>query len=204
MRLLHRLPRWLQFNLRYLGSPPWDTGVSPPELFEVIGGMKPGRALDLGCGTGTNLLTLADLGWEVTGVDLAFLSVIKARRKFRQVGAPAEFLQGDVAGELLPGQQYDLVLDMGCFHNLLPENRTKYRENMQRWLVPGGIYLIYAHKKRFAQGLHGVDERDFQAFQSFLHLNWQRQSDEQRPDGGGGWPSVWARFDRSSEVNNAD
>ncbi len=57
MKLLHRLPRWLQFNLRYLGNPPWDTGVSPPELLAIIAEKQPGRALDLGCGTGTNLLT---------------------------------------------------------------------------------------------------------------------------------------------------
>lgn len=199
MRLLHRLPRWLQFNLRYLGSPSWDTGISPPELFEVIEGVNPGRALDLGCGTGTNLLTLAERGWQVTGVDLALLSVLKARRRFRKAGYPASIFQGDVTANLLPGRQFDLILDMGCFHNLPPEGRMNYRLNLQRWLAPGGIYLIYAHQKRFAQGLHGVDERDFEAFQDFLHLNWQRHNQEARPDGGGGWPSVWARFGRLTE-----
>lgn len=201
MKLLHRLPRRLQFNLRYLGSPSWDTGISPPELFEVIEGKVPGRALDLGCGTGTNLLTMAKLGWEVTGVDLARLSVIKARRKCRKAHVSAEVFQGDVTVERLPGRHFDLILDIGCFHNLSPEGRVRYQQNLQRWLVLDGIYLIYAHKKRFDQGFHGVDERDFQSFQSFLHLTWQRQSNEERPDGGGGWPSVWARFDRDSRSN---
>lgn len=199
MKLFFRLPRWLQFNLRYLGSPPWDTGISPPELLEVIAEKPPGWAMDLGCGTGTNLLTLAERGWAVTGVDLALLPVLKARRRFRKAGKPAELFQGDVGVELLPERQFDLVFDIGCFHNLSPEGREHYRENLQRWLAPGGIFLIYGHRKRFAKGLHGVEERDIEAFECFLHLTWQRQSAEERPDGGGGWPSVWARFDRLPE-----
>lgn len=199
MKLFHRLPRKLQFNLRYLGNPPWDTGISPPELLEVIEEKPAGRALDLGCGTGTNLLTLADRGWAVAGVDLAGLSVLKARRKLRRAGHQARIFQGDVTHALLPGWQFDLILDMGCFHNLSPEGRADYRQNLQRWLAPGGVYLVYAHKKRADRALHGVDNADFDAFATFLNLTWRRDSDEVRPDGGGGFPSVWARFDNLAE-----
>jgi SAM-dependent methyltransferase len=198
MKLLHRLPRWLQFNIRYLGNPPWDTGISPPELLEVIEEKPAGRALDLGCGTGTNLLTLADRGWKVTGVDLALLSVLKARRKLRKANHKAHIFQGDVTHKLLPGQQFDLILDMGCFHNLSPEGKALYRQNIQRWLAPGGTYLVYAHKKRVDRAFHGVDDHDFEAFESFLHLTWRNDTAEARPDGGGGSPSVWARFDQSA------
>ncbi len=203
MKLLHRLPQWLQFNLRYLGKPPWDTGVSPPELLAIIAEKQPGRALDLGCGTGTNLLTLAEKGWEVTGVDLALLSVLKARRKFRKAGVSAAVFQGDVASDVLPNRHFDLIFDIGCFHNLSPEGREQYRQNVERWLEPGGVYLIYAHQKHMVQGFHGVDEQDIQWFKSFLQLTWQRQGNEVRPGGDGGWPSVWARFDRRFEVENA-
>jgi len=196
MKLLQRLPRGLQFNLRYLGTPPWDTGISPPELLEVIEDAPAGRALDLGCGTGTNLLTLAEQGWAVTGVDLALLSVLKARRKLRRAGYSARIFQGDVTHALLPGQQFDLILDMGCFHNLSPEGRGRYQANLARWLAPGGTYLVYAHRKRPDRALHGVDAGDFEAFESFLRLIWRRDAGERRPDGGGGFPSVWARFAR--------
>ena len=46
--------RRIFFELRYLlGDVPWDTGVSPPELLDFLDRHPPGRALDLGCGTGT-------------------------------------------------------------------------------------------------------------------------------------------------------
>ncbi|MFQ6101503.1 MAG: class I SAM-dependent methyltransferase [Anaerolineae bacterium] len=66
---LGKIESWL-FDLQYLlGRSPWDTGVTPPEVVELIasGDFPPGRALDLGCGTGTNGITLARHGWEVVG-----------------------------------------------------------------------------------------------------------------------------------------
>jgi SAM-dependent methyltransferase len=79
--MFDRIRRWIRFNLLYLGCPPWDTGVSPPELNAFLSEKEPGRALDAGCGTGTNLLTMAQNGWEVIGVDIAWLSVLRARRE---------------------------------------------------------------------------------------------------------------------------
>jgi len=65
----------------YFGQPPWDTGISPPELLEFIRTHNPGRAIDLGCGTGTNVITLVNAGWDVTGVDFAPRAIKIARRK---------------------------------------------------------------------------------------------------------------------------
>ena len=66
-RLWRRWRKLLRFNLIYLRQPPWDTGVSPPEVIEVIEGgvITPGRAIDLGFGTGTNAIYLARHGFTV-------------------------------------------------------------------------------------------------------------------------------------------
>src|ERR1700694_3122552 len=67
-----KAPR-LFFRMTYLlGWKPWDSGMPPPELVEWVEGSRalpPGRALDIGCGTGTNARYLLDHKWQVTGVD---------------------------------------------------------------------------------------------------------------------------------------
>jgi len=87
------------FDLQYLlGRVPWDTGVTPPEVVAVIerGDLAPGRALDLGCGTGTNCIYLARHGWQAVGVDFSVLAIRRARRKARRAGLDCRFYRADV------------------------------------------------------------------------------------------------------------
>ena len=84
--------RRLFFNIWYYQSgifqtPPWDTGISPPELINYLESHTPGLALDLGCGTGTNVITMAEYGWQVTGVDFVRRAISKARDKAIHAGS---------------------------------------------------------------------------------------------------------------------
>ena len=64
---------------------PWDTGITPPEIVAMIEGGKVsiGRALDLGCGTGTNAIYLAQQGFTVTAIDVSRRAVALAKHKTR-------------------------------------------------------------------------------------------------------------------------
>jgi methylase of polypeptide subunit release factors len=80
------------------GKPPWDTGVTPSELVALVegpGALPPGRALELGCGTGTNATYLARHGWEVVAVDLIDRAVEQARAKAAAAGTVVRLLCGD-------------------------------------------------------------------------------------------------------------
>ena len=147
MNLLRRL----RFHLWYYQKPPWDTGISPPELMKFITGHLPGRALDLGCGTGTNVITLALHGWQAVGVDFVPRAVYLARRKARQAGVEAVFLVEDVTRleDLFRREThpFDLVLDIGCLHSLSPTGRRLYLQNLDRLLAPQGTFLLYAFFK---------------------------------------------------------
>ena len=74
----------LFYRLAYrFGRPRWDTAEPRPELEGLLPGRRPGRALDLGCGTGTDAIYLASQGWEVTGVDFVPEAIATARTRAR-------------------------------------------------------------------------------------------------------------------------
>jgi cyclopropane fatty-acyl-phospholipid synthase-like methyltransferase len=159
------MKRWLFFNWRYLfGRPPWDSGVSPPELFAFIERNPPGRAIDLGCGTGTNVLTLIQYGWEVIGVDFSPLAIRRARRKLAQSGHEAELRIQDVTNLSGIEPPFDLAFDIGCFHGLAPDDRPRYISQVTRLVGAGGTYMLYTFLKGGRSERGGLlDERELTA-----------------------------------------
>ena len=153
--------RRLSFNLWYFLHPPWDSGISPPELMEFINDHHPGRALDLGCGTGTNVITLAQKGWAVTGVDFAPRAISIAQRKIRAAGVSAEVHVGDVTQLSGIEGPFDFILDLGCFHGLESKGKEKYLLQLDRVCNPSGMWLLYGFFKQLDKlsgpGLSAMD-----------------------------------------------
>src|SRR5512144_3150455 len=139
------LARRLTFNLWYLSTPPWETGISPPELLEYIQLYPPGRAIDLGCGTGTNVITLVKAGWQTTGVDFAARAIAHAQTKIRTQNVQAKLRVGDVTNLKAIEGPFDLALDIGCFHAV--GNKTRYLNELTRLLDSGGHWLVYGFLK---------------------------------------------------------
>jgi len=181
--------RRLFFNFWYYRKPPWDTGISPPELMEHIQSHPPGRALDLGCGTGTNVITLARHGWKVTGVDFAGHAIALARNKVKQAGVNAELYVEDVTQLHHVSGTFDLILDMGCFHTLSGENVQKYIMNLQKLLAPQGTYLMYGFFKNQDEAGPGISKTDLEALTGQFELV-KRQDGTER----GRRPSAWFNF----------
>src|SRR4051794_30195356 len=76
------------------GRAPWDTGVTPPEVVDLIEGataLPRGRALDLGCGTGTNVRYLAEHRWEAAGVEADVRAYDAARERVADLDAASVF-----------------------------------------------------------------------------------------------------------------
>jgi len=135
------------FHYWYYRQPPWDTGISPPELNEFIAEHKPGRALDIGCGTGTNIITLARAGWHVTGIDFAPRAVSLAKQKIRNARLKADIQLKDATKLDGISGLFDLAFDLGCFHGIPQNLRSKYLEQVKRVLAPDGFWLMYGFMK---------------------------------------------------------
>jgi len=191
------MARKIFFAFQYLlNNPPWDTGITPPEVYQFLEENSPGIALDLGCGTGTNALTIADYGWKVTGIDYVPKAIRIARRKARQAGL-ADRVKSQVGDVLdlnsLEGK-HDLVLDIGCFHSFSGMDIDRYARNVLNNLSPGGSLLLYAHLKKDPGSSHGASEEDISVLGKFLPLIQRQDGDE-----GASRPSAWFHFQKETK-----
>ncbi len=184
--------RRLTFNLWYFFHPPWDRGISPPELLDFIAHHPAGRAIDLGCGTGTNVITLAQHGWQVTGVDFAARAIRKAQRKLAQARVQADVRTGDVTRLDAISGPFDLALDLGCFHGI--PARAAYLAQLSRVLAPGGYWLLYGMLRPQAQGTRpGLTPADLDQIASSGFQLLSRQDGFNRRS----IPSAWLLYQRA-------
>jgi len=186
--MFNKAVKLISFNLRYLGNPPWDTGISPPELIRFINNHQPGRALDLGAGTGTNMLTLARSGWQVEGVEYAIFAACRAMRKLKGEGFSAKIYIKDASRLDFLENTYDLILDIGCFHTLNSSKKKVYAEQTGNLLNFGGTLLIYAFLKS-DEFQTGLDDENLSYLEKHFEL-------VERIDGQdhGERPSTWLQF----------
>jgi ubiquinone/menaquinone biosynthesis C-methylase UbiE len=172
------LIRRINFNLWYFSRPPWDSGISPPELFDFISKHPAGRAIDLGCGTGTNVITLAQNGWRVTGIDFVPRAIQIAQRKIKNTGLKVDLRVGDVTKLKGIDDQFDLALDLGCFHSIV--KRADYLTQLNRVLSPKGHWLLYGIFKSPQFG-HGFDEADIELIKGRgFRLLWRKDGMDRR------------------------
>jgi 2-polyprenyl-3-methyl-5-hydroxy-6-metoxy-1,4-benzoquinol methylase len=188
--------RKLFFNLAYLQKPVWDTGISPPELLDFINSHQPGRALDLGCGTGTNAITLAKSGWQVVGVDFVRRAISIAKKNAEQYDVAVDFRVEDVTRLESVTGKFSLVLDMGCFHSLPPTTRQAYILKIDKLLANGGTFLVYMFLKTSPDSTgSGASEADLSFITEKLQLI-DRQDGTER----GLQPSTWLMLQKRSSV----
>ena len=148
--------RWYQmvYRLMYrLGlSMVWKRDAPPAELVALVEGplaLPTGRALDLGCGTGTDTIYLAAHGWDVTGVDLTPKALAAARRNAATAGVAPRLINGDVTrlADLDVGEGYTLLVDLGCFHTLPDDRRATYVTGVSSVAAPGATMLLLGFRR---------------------------------------------------------
>jgi len=157
--------RWYSLVYRafyVLGLRLWERDRPPSDLIELVEGraaLPPGRALDIGCGTGTDSIYLAKHGWDVTGVDMVPDALVIAQRNAAPAGVSVHFVQGDATRvpEIVQGD-FSLLFDFGCFHTLPPDQRPAYVDSVSAVAATGATFLLYgfARPPRFAPIQAGV------------------------------------------------
>jgi cyclopropane fatty-acyl-phospholipid synthase-like methyltransferase len=153
------------WDLAYRSGAPWDFGSPPDELVELVEGgyLKPGRALDIGCGTGTSVTYLASKGFNAYGLDISKVAIRRALLKARDLGVKCslrvmDFLDIEAVSNL--STTFDVILDVGCFHSLSLQDRLMYKESLNFVSRPGSMYLLWCFLRgsRWSYGPPGVDQ----------------------------------------------
>lgn len=175
-----------------MAKPHGILGSLPPDVLEFIVDTPAGKALDLGCGTGTNAITLAVHGWQVTGVDFASKAIKIARQRTKAAGLQVSYHVADVTDLSMPTGPYDYALDIGCLFVLEETERIKYTEGLARLMRPGGWYMLYAWLPRVWKGaVRSISAQDVEVLLRPHFSMVHRVIGEEK-----GYPSAWYWFQR--------
>ena len=126
------------------GQLPWDTGQPDPLLVEFVTSnrVNPGSTLEIGAGTGTNAIWMAERGFDVLGVDLSPLAVERARAKIDGHALRCRFAALDFLATSPSDGPFQFVFDRGCFHVFdEPDERQRFAAQVAAALAPGGLWL---------------------------------------------------------------
>jgi ubiquinone/menaquinone biosynthesis C-methylase UbiE len=157
----------LVFRTMYrLGFTPWDghpLAQSLQDLVEGADALTPGKALDLGCGTGDCSVYLAKHGWQVTGVDFVAKAVDKARAKAAANKVAVDFARADVTrlSSEGVGANFDLIVDNGCLHGMSDVDRDAYVREVTAVAAPGARLHIVAFEPGSVP-VRGIDQAEME------------------------------------------
>lgn len=123
---------------------PWDIGARK-ELVELVetGRIKPGKAIDLGSGTASNVVFLAKHGFDVTGVDFAAAAIELGHKRAAAAGVTVNFVQDDLTNLRHIRGAFDLLVDYGTLDDLNNNDRDRYMGNVLPLTRPGSQFVLY-------------------------------------------------------------
>jgi 2-polyprenyl-3-methyl-5-hydroxy-6-metoxy-1,4-benzoquinol methylase len=121
----------------------------PPNahLIAEVENLRPGLALDAGCGHGSDTLWLATRGWQVTAVDFSATALAHARSMAETMGTDIakriNWVEGDLATWTPQPDHYDLVT---CLYVHVAGSVQEMVRRMATGVAPGGTLLLVGHR----------------------------------------------------------
>ena len=117
----------------------WDRGAPSPALSIWLKELKPCRILIPGCGHGHEVIELAGLGFDVTGIDIATQAIAHLQAELGSKRLTATLVHADLfETELSP---FDAIYEQTCLCAMPPAKWRDYEQWLYRHLKPGGKLL---------------------------------------------------------------
>ena len=101
------------------------------------------RSVDLGCGSGANVVYLAAQGFDSYGIDFSPVGLAKARERAAEAAVECTFIQGDLTADSIEGLGgvFDFLIDFGTLDDLRGVNRRAMVATIDRLSRPGSVFL---------------------------------------------------------------
>lgn len=132
------------------GQAPWDTGASSTELQRILIEQRitPCTALEIGCGTGTNAVWLAQEGFAVSAFDVSTLAIEQAKERARKANVNVRFLTADITQAPDVAGPFSFVFDRGCYHAVRRSDVASYLTFLHRATASGAFVLVLTGNAR--------------------------------------------------------
>lgn len=131
------------------GTTPWDRGAPSPQLVAWLDDktLLPCRIAVPGCGSGHEVVLLAQRGFEVVALDYAAAAVARTRGALGSAGVTAQVIEANVL-DWQPDAPFDAIYEQTCMCALHPDHWVNYAITLHNWFKPGGRLFAL-----FMQGL---------------------------------------------------
>ena len=116
-----------------------------PTLLLGVAGLRPGTALELAAGSGTNAVWLAEQGWRTTAVDWSPVGLANGRAKAEAAGVEVEWLERDLFAWSPPVRSFDLVVIV--YLHVPPDERATIYPRAAAAVASGGRLLVVGHDR---------------------------------------------------------
>jgi len=182
-----------EWDRRYIDRDKLWSGQPNGALVAEVAGLRPGRALDIGCGEGADAVWLARGGWDVTALEVSGVALKRAAGHARDAAVNINWVHADLVAATLPQASFDLV--SAQYPALLRTPNGAAERAMLAAVAPGGLLLLVHHAGMDTQPPQegGVDPADYvwpSMVAALLTGDWDIETYEVRPriapDGGAG------------------
>ena len=142
------------FNSVYQDVAPWDIGAPQPAMASLIERYPPANPiLDIGCGSGDLAIYLAQLGYQVVGIDFVESAIAAAKGKINSLSPEtARLLSFQVADALKPSnlqKKFGAVVDSGFYHLFNSDQCDQLIAEVASILLPNGYYYLHEFAVEF-------------------------------------------------------
>jgi SAM-dependent methyltransferase len=132
------------------GRTPWDRGGVNPQLQDWLasGALSRCRILVPGCGSGYEVVALAQAGFDVTGLDYAPGAIARTRNALNACCTQAVLVEADVLA-WRPDRPFDAIYEQTCLCALYPDRWRAYADRLWNWLRPHGrLFALFVQYLR--------------------------------------------------------